>query len=282
MPPAVRSPETENTKETQRKAGEFVMSRTAAAGTTREQEDAAARIALPNLIRHYVERNLPAGTPASRVRFVQIGDMQMKPRGRRLSFAAEQEMTVDRVEFVWDARFRIGPLISLRVRDWYRDGDGGLDGRLFDHVPIFRASGIDVSRGEAMRYLAELPWAPRAMAANHALEWREIDASTIEVATFVGDARVGVMLHFDAEGDITAASADARPRPVGKESVPTPWGGTYGGYRVVNGVRVPTTADVAWVLPEGRFTYFRVRLTELFMDRPIGADVHLVPKGSGQ
>lgn len=256
------------------------MSRAAAAEKTREQEDAVARIALPNLIRHYIERNLPAGTPASRVRFAQIGDMQLKPGGRRLPFAAEQEMKVEKVEFSWNARFRMAPLVSLRIRDWYRDGNGGLDGRLFDRIPIFRAGGIDVSRGEAMRYLAELPWAPQAMAANHALEWREIDASKIEVATLVGDVRVCVVLHFDAEGDIKAMSTDARPRGVGKESVLTPWDGTYGDYRVVNGVRLPTTAEVAWVLPEGRFTYFRGRLTELFLDRPAGADVHLVPKGS--
>lgn len=257
------------------------MFRTAAAGTMREQEDAAARIPLPNLIRHYIERNLPTDTTASRVRFAQIGDMQLKPGGRRLPFAAEQEMKVETVEFSWEARFRIAPLISLRIHDWYRDGKAGLDGRLFDRIPIFRADGIDVSRGEAMRYLAELPWAPQAMAANHALEWREIDASTIEVATLVGDVRACVVLHFDAEGDIEAMSTDARPRVVGKEPVLTPWGGTYGDYRVVNGVRLPTTADVASVLPEGRFTYFRGRLTELFLDRPAGADVHLVPKGSG-
>lgn len=191
--------------------------------------------------------------------------MQLKP-GRWLPFAAEQEMALDRIEFTWAARFRIAPLIWLRVRDWYREGDGGLDGRLFGRFPIVRAGGVEVARGEAMRYLAELAWAPHAMSSNRALEWREIDAATIEVATLVGDVRVAVMLHFDSQGDITAASADARARMVGKQSVPTPFRGSYGDYRVVNSVRLPTSAEVAWLLPEGPFTYFRARLTDLVLD----------------
>jgi hypothetical protein len=68
------------------------MSRTAAAGTMREQEDAAARIPLPDLIRHYIERNLPTGTTASRVRFAQIGDMQLKPGGRSTAFPSSVPM----------------------------------------------------------------------------------------------------------------------------------------------------------------------------------------------
>lgn len=32
------------------------------------------------------------------------------------------------------------------------------------------------------------------------------------------------------------------------------------------GLRVPTTAEVAWELPEGPFTYFRGRVTALQVD----------------
>jgi hypothetical protein len=41
----------------------------------------------------------------------------------------------------------------------------------------------NISKGEAMRYLAELPWLPQAMVANQELEWRQIDDRTVEVAT---------------------------------------------------------------------------------------------------
>lgn len=83
-------------------------------------------------------------------------------------------------------------------------------------------------KGEAIRYLAELPWVPQAFVGNAQLEWRELDDATVEVGTVVASSRVAVRLHFDAAGDIIAASA-----------------------------------EVGWELPEGRFTYFRGRLTAL-------------------
>ncbi len=166
-------------------------------------------------------------------------------------------MAVDRVEFVWRANFRAAPLVSLRVRDWYRAGAGGLDGRLWGVFPIVHAGGETVARGEAMRYLAELAWAPQVIVTNPALECRAVDDSTVEVATLVGRERVAVLLHFDRACDIVAASAEARPRMVGKQAVATPFRGVYGEYREFAGVRLPTTAEVSWLLPEGPFTYFR-------------------------
>jgi len=221
--------------------------------------------AIPDLFRRYVDRNVGSGPTPRRVRFAQIGKMQLKP-GRWLSFAAKQEMAIHRVEFAWDARFRLATLVSVHVRDWYRDGDGGLDGRLFGRMPIIHAGGAEVARGEAMRYLAELPWAPHAMLANHALEWREIDGRSVEVSTLVGKTRVAVMLQLDSQGDITEASADARPRLVGKKAVPTAFRGIYSEYRVIGGVRMPTRAEAAWLLSEGPYPYFRGRLTDFVVD----------------
>jgi hypothetical protein len=209
----------------------------------------------------YVERNVPADQlDRLAVHFTQVGAMQLKP-GRWLPFRAEQDMAVDRVDFAWRASFRAAPLVSIRVRDWYRSGVGGLDVRLWGVVPVVRTSGEQFARGEAMRYLAEIAWAPQAMVANPALEWRQVDESTVELATHVACDRVAVLLHFDAAGDIVGMSTDARPRMVGKQVVDTPWIGVFGEYRQFNGVRLPTTGEVSWLLPDGPFAYFRGRVT---------------------
>ena len=221
---------------------------------------------LPELVRRYVERCVPADQLGqSAVHFAQVGEMQLKP-GRWLPFRAEQDMAVDRVEFEWRASFSAAPLISVHVRDWYRSGVGGLDVRLWGVVPVVRASGEQFARGEAMRYLAELAWAPQAMVANPALEWQAVDESTVEVATRIARERVAVQLHFDAAGDIVGMSTDARPRMVGKQVVDTPWSGVFGEYREFNGVRLPTTGEVSWLLSDGPFTYFRGRVTGWSVD----------------
>lgn len=221
---------------------------------------------LPPLVRRCAEKHLPADAQLPRgVRLTQVGEMQVKP-GRWLSFRAMQDLSTERVEFAWRARFRVAPLVSLRVVDWYRDGDGGLEGRVWGLVPVVRARGPETARAEAMRYLSELAWVPHALIANDELEWRELDGRTVEVATRVASSRVAVRLQLDAAGDIVGVSADARPRLEGKRTIERPFRGSFGEYRELGGLRVPTTAEVAWELPDGAFPYFRGRVTSLELE----------------
>jgi hypothetical protein len=235
-----------------------------------QERDPRTAADLPDLVSRYVERNVSLDRlPRQRVRFSQIGEMQLKP-GRWMPFRAEQEIAVEVVGFIWRATFRPVPFIPLRVRDWYRAGAAGLDVRLWGLLPVVHARGRQIARGEAIRYLVELPLAPQAMALNTELEWREVDELTAEVTTLAGGERVTALLHFDDAGDVVAASAEARPRTVGKQVVDTPFRGLFGEYREFDGVRLPTTAEVSWLLPDGPFTYFRCRITDWSADDKAG------------
>jgi hypothetical protein len=172
----------------------------------------------------------------------QAGEMVRKPGGHPLPFTAVEEFAVEEVAFSWRARFPILPLVSMRVLDGYAAGEGRLEARLFG-LPLMRFGGPETSEGEAIRYLSELPWVPHAMLANRELEWSEIDARTVEVATRVGSGRVAFRIEFDPSGDIVGGSAE-RPRTEGKKVVRTPWAGTFGDYALVGGVRIPTYGEV--------------------------------------
>lgn len=217
----------------------------------------ATKTDIPAPVRRYAERAVPAGSSVpARVRVVQSGLMWLKPGGRSLPFTAVEDFSVETVAFSWLARFRFLPLVSMKVVDRYADGAGSLEARLFGVLPFMRQSGQATAEGAAMRYLAELPWVPHAMLPNPELEWRELDARTVEVGTSVGAAKVAVRLEFDAAGDIVSAFSDGRPHPEGNATVPRPWGGVYSDYQVIDGIRLPTRAEVRWELPEGPFTYW--------------------------
>jgi len=221
---------------------------------------------MPSVVERFVERNASApGTAPRSVRLEQAGEMQLKP-GRWLPFVASHEASVERVEFSWRATFRLGPVVRVQVRDFYEHGDGGLVVRLWGLVPVMRGVGPAFAKGEAMRYLAELPWVPHAIRANDQLEWRELDAHTVEVATLLSSERAVVQLQFDAAGDVVASSAPARPRMEGKRTVERAFGSRFHDYAEIDGVRVPTAAEAFWELPEGRFPYFRARVTGVHID----------------
>jgi hypothetical protein len=201
-----------------------------------------------------------ADVVARQVRITQRGEMWLKPGGRAMRFVANQSFAVDRVAFSWQARFPIlGPL-ALRVVDDYADGDGKLEVCLIG-LPLQQQRGPETTAGEALRYVAELPFVPPAIAHNPELEWRELDERRAEVSTHVGGERLTVELKADADGDIVETSSEMRRRKVGKAWMATPWGGRFENYQTLGGVRIPTAGEAYWDLPEGRYVYWRGAVT---------------------
>jgi hypothetical protein len=127
-------------------------------------------------------------------------------------------------------------------------------------IPLQTQSGPETDVGEAMRYLAELAWAPQAIAANRELEWRAVDERTVEVKCGAGEAKAAVRCEFDEAGDLVRATG-VRPFPLGKTFVTRRWGGDLGDYADFAGTRAPSFGQAWWELPEGRFVYWRGRVT---------------------
>jgi hypothetical protein len=208
----------------------------------------------------YVERAVPVQMPApDRLQLTQEGLMWLRPGGPPRPFSATQEISVDRVEFTWRARFPLLPLLSLHVLDGLAAGAGELDVR-FLGLTLQRQRGPETSVGEAMRYLAELPWAPHAMTCNRDLHWRQDGPRSLAVSTPVAGQPTEVTFELDQAGDIVQASSAARPYRQGNAWTLAGWTGTFARYRTLGGIRMPTRAEVSWLLPEGRFVYFQARI----------------------
>ena len=172
-------------------------------------------------------------------------------------------LDVHRVAFSWNARFPVFPFVWLTVQDAYEDGAGSLEGRLWGRIRLFGRTGIDVDVGEAMRYLAELPWVPHAIRANTELVWRSLDEQSVEVSASVAGRHVAVQFEFNGIGDIVRVGATGRPRTVGRTTTEGPWGGAFSDYADWSGIRVPTRGEVYWDQPEGRFVYWRGEITHV-------------------
>jgi len=217
---------------------------------------------LPELVRSYLARSIASDvTVPATVRVWQTGEMWKKPGARPMSFQATEDFQVDRVAFSWRARFPIAGPVAMTVVDGLADGKGRLRVSLLG-IPLQAQKGPETTVGEAMRYLAELAWAPQAIAENRELEWREVEERSVEVAYQAAAARAAVRWEFDEAGDLACARG-VRPFPVGKTFVPRPWGGDYGDYASFAGTRVPSLGEAWWELPEGRFVYWRGRVTAL-------------------
>lgn len=194
---------------------------------------------------------------AARIWIEQRGTMTLKPGGSWKAFTAEQWMDESSVAFAWHARVKMAPLLTAVVEDAYESGSGRLDVKLWGRLRIAHEEGPAIDQGEAQRYLAEIPWNPGAILHNGALRYEERSRG---VRVWTGERECHVDLELDAACDVVRASSRTR---VYGERGPTPWEGVFDEYVELGGMRVPKRASVAWILPEGRYEYWRGEITSL-------------------
>ena len=205
---------------------------------------------------------MPEGDVEPRdVRFSQQGEMRLAPDARWRPFRAAQWMSGSSIDFRWRAWFWLARFAPVHVVDSFESGAGALSVTAFGLMPVVGGRGPDFDRGEAMRGLAELPWRPFAFGRLANVTWEAAGESRLRLTFDDGRTRASVELEADREGRVVGGSA-IRPRAEGKSTVETKWSGSFGDYRGFGRIRVPTSAEVAWLLPDGPFTYWRGRVTE--------------------
>ncbi len=178
-----------------------------------------------------------------------------------MRFRARQRISLERPEFAWLAR--TGPFGCVHVLDSMADGRGRLEVRAIGLLKLAGAGGRGpAAKGELMRYLAELAWAPDAIPRNPTLGWTVVDDRTLRVAAGAGEARGEVTLSLDENGRIGGVSAPDRPRREGAGFVERPWRGRFMEYRRHAGRWLPFAAEVAWVLDGEAFIAWRGALLD--------------------
>jgi hypothetical protein len=78
-----------------------------------------------------------------------------------------------------------------------------------------------------------------------------------------GDTSVTLLFRFNADGLIDSLRAEARGALIDGVNVPTPWEGRWSRYELRDGMRVPIEGEVAWMLPAGRWPYWRGQITSI-------------------
>lgn len=178
-----------------------------------------------------------------------------------LSFTATQSIAMRSCAFDWLAH--LGPFGVISARDALKVGVGSLDVKALGFVPLARAKHTPaLVRGELMRYLAELAWAPDAILHNTELRWRIEDRDTLAVSAGAGDTASEVILSLDHEGRIASAFAPDRPRSATPPVLPTPWRGRFSDYRQHGTHWLPFAGEVAWEIDGKSIVYWQGRLTD--------------------
>jgi hypothetical protein len=177
---------------------------------------------------------------------------------RWMPFTSEQYVVTSRPGFVWNARMAVLPGVAVLVHDAYVSGVGTLHPSLMGLFALTHQTGTgDIARGELMRYMMEAAWYPTALLPSQGTLWQAVDAVSADATMVDGDIRLTMRFTFGADGLIESARANARGALMDGKVVMLPWGGRMSNYQERSGMRVPLTAEAAWLPPGSRKPYWR-------------------------
>jgi hypothetical protein len=221
---------------------------------------------LPRPVARCLQAVLREGQPVIRgARISQRGEFLVKPaRGVWQPFRATQSVAVEPAGFLWDARVRMLPGLSVRVRDSFIDGIGAMHASAVGLFPVISVEGTaEVAAAALQRYLAEAPWFPTVLLPRFGVAWTPIDDSSARATLAAGTTTASIDFGFGDGGFIREAFAPARSRQVEDRAIPTPWRGRFSEYAERDGIPVPLACEVEWLLPAGPRPYFRCEITAI-------------------
>jgi uncharacterized protein DUF6544 len=207
--------------------------------------------ALPPPVARYRELAVGDRAPVLTLKLRHVGTFCMSSSAKPLPIRGTQLFTSDPPGFVWSARVRMFPGIWVDARDMAANGEGSMRVLLDSTVPIADARGPELDQGSALRLLAEMVWYPTALFDARYVTWSALDAVHAVATLRFGERQVSGTFEFGADGLPVGMTAERSMNKVGLR----PWGGTYGDWRSVSGMRVPFEARVTWQLDSGPFTY---------------------------
>lgn len=221
---------------------------------------------LPPPVRRYVRTVLEEGQPmVASARITHRGEFNLDGSGERwVRFRSDQWSVTRRPGFVWDARMRVAPGVSVFVHDAYVAGRGVLRARLLGLVPVMEPPATpELAHGELMRFFAEAAWYPTALLPSQGVRWEGIDERSASATLSDGETSVTLTFEFDDQGLIVRVRSDGRYREVDGTTVAVPWQGRFWNYERHGGMLIPVDGEVSWVLPDGPAPYWRGTIEEI-------------------
>ncbi|WP_022794559.1 DUF6920 family protein [Marinococcus halotolerans] len=203
------------------------------------------------------------------VRLKQTGLMKLNPAQKKwYPSNAEQYIAVNEPAFLWKAEIKMLPFIKVVGRDLFTHGTGHMTIKIASLIPIVNITDNEkINQSTLQRYLLELPWYPSA-ALRPYIQWKQIDEFSAEATMDYNGVSGSAIYQFSADGSVEKISA-LRYKDSSKNARLLECVGEVVENSTFEGIEIPTTITVSWMLEEGKFTWYRVEVKDIrFNEQP--------------
>lgn len=232
-------------------------------GSRAEQFDPAMVDDLPAPARRYFLHAIQPDTPLARaVRLEMTGEMRLARDASWLPFRARQVLAPPS-GFVWDASAGKG-VQRFTGADSYGDGRGQVTFRLWDLLPVQRASDPDIARAARGRLAVEAIWQPASLLPQRGVVWTSIDDQTVQATITIDGEAIPITLVIAPDGSLRSVEMRRWGNLTADHQFTLiPFGADIVGESRFGGYTVPSQLHVAWWYGTAHpFGFFHAQLSQ--------------------
>jgi len=221
-------------------------------------------VGLPEPVKNWLQNSGVIGKkPIKAVNIEQSGLMKLAAEQEKwYQPQAKQYISVAEPGYLWQVDLAMMPVINTKGRDLFDQGDASMIIKIASLLPVVNQKANDKLNESALhRFLLEIPWYPTA-ALNDYLDWEEIDSSSARATINYQEVKASAIFNFNQQGNLIRTEA-MRYKESDEDAERIKCTGELGGFKTVDGIKVPTEIDVSWYLEEGKFTWFKVKVDEI-------------------
>jgi len=171
--------------------------------------------------------------------------------GRWLPFRAEQVISRDG-RFVWAATVSMYGL-PIRGSDSLLNGEGTMQWKLFDLIPVMTASGTDITRSAIGRIQGELAALLPAVLLEDTVSWSVGEGRHPQVGVEVLGQTADIALELDDKGGLKSVEMLRWGNPDGGEHGYAKFGVILEDERLFDGFTIPSRIRAGWFFGTERF-----------------------------
>ncbi len=224
-------------------------------------------MALPEIVQLWLSKVGVVGKKRiTAVDLTQTGLMKLEPEQKEwYKPKAEQFITVSEPGFLWQVDLAMLPVIKTKGRDLFYQGEASMLIKIAYLLPVVdQGANTKINESALHRFLLELPWYPTA-ALNDYLDWEKVDANTARATINYQGVEATADFIFDQEGNLLRTEA-MRYKESDESAERLRCSGELNSYQEVEGMKIPTEIDVSWDLDSGKFSWFKVKVEEIFFE----------------
>lgn len=211
---------------------------------------------LPTPVQNYLKvTGVVGGYYYNNVRLKYSGFFKQKENASWSSMEAVTYITNEPLTRNWigEINASMGKMTGL---DYYYNGIGKMDIRLFPSIPFQVAEGSEINIGELLAILAEVVFNPSACLNEH-IQWVQISEYAVKATIRDAGLVASGIFYFDKEFLVTRFESSERFLVSGNVKENYPWIVYVSNYKGFNGVKIPCDFRCTWQKPSNSYEYIK-------------------------